>query len=275
MKKIVSATLSLALCLALGNTAFADGEPYETAGDLYQSWYDSELALHPEDMDPRPYPDYVAGVWTPDGSGITLTFALVEGAGEAEKEEILSQVRDKSTVQFAEGFRYSIAELQAVMDDFGTRGDLRDAGVSGWGIAERDNLLIVGIADPSVPAAQALMEDCRKKYGERIAFEQEGYATPAAESSEYRASGEVPAVEAAARRSLDSLYWLLIIAALSALAFVFLRRRNTAAQTPEGVTVGVSHPTARQVEDAVASKTQAPPEALHRAVEDKLGLPRA
>ena len=69
MKKLFCALIALLLCLAPTLAAHADGEPYENAYELWVSW------------DPS-YPDFVAGVWSTDGTVERLTFALGEGAGE-------------------------------------------------------------------------------------------------------------------------------------------------------------------------------------------------
>lgn len=261
MKKVFSAVLALMLCFTLGGTALADGEPYETAGELYQSWYQAEGGANP-----YPYPDYVAGVWTPDGSGVTLTFALVEGAGDAEKEAILSQVRDKSTVRFVEGFRCSIAELYTIQKALTPYlGD--KTGAFGVGIDQQKNIVHISI-DMSNPGAEAFMRDCLAKYGNTVAF-QDGNGI----NVNTEALNPVP--QTAAQASPSALYWLLAAAAFAALALVLLRRRSAVAQTPEGVTLNVARPSEHQIEAAIQAKAQTPPEALHRAIQDKIGFPRA
>ena len=67
-----------------------DSATYETAGQLYAAWMEQDCV-----------PDYIAGVWSRDGSSDNLVFAIVEGAdGEQGKQEVLALIRDDFSVTF-------------------------------------------------------------------------------------------------------------------------------------------------------------------------------
>ena len=106
MKKLAFILAVVMLMLSLCATALADGE-YATAFDLYQAWF-------AQNGYENPYPDYISGVWSADGSMDHFVFGVTDDErGEAGKAEILRLVADDTTVDFAYQ-NYSYAELLAI-----------------------------------------------------------------------------------------------------------------------------------------------------------------
>lgn len=163
MKRIL--IILTAFLLAIPTFSFAEGEnTFRTAGDLFQYW--AGLESFPM----SPYPDYVTGVWSTDGSTENLTFGVTEdAAGEAGKEEILSLIEDDSTVSFA----YQTFPHRELMEIYGKLvSDLgSDTGAYGMGVYEMENCVMISI-DVSAPGAEAFMEECLAVYGDRVAFEE-------------------------------------------------------------------------------------------------------
>lgn len=159
MKKTLPVSLILTLILSV--TALADNE-YATAGDLYQAWY-------AENGYENPYPDYITGVWSADGSMDRLVFGVTrDERGEAGKEEILRLVVDDSTVEFAYQ-TYSYAELLAIQREIEPlMGD--EYGAYACGIYDMENVLKISI-DETNPKAEEFMADLFARHGDRVAFE--------------------------------------------------------------------------------------------------------
>jgi len=159
MKKTLLVSLFLTLILSV--TALADNE-YATAGDLYQAWY-------AENGYENPYPDYITGVWSADGSMDRLVFGITgDERGEAGKEDILRIVADDSTVEFAYQ-TYSYAELLAIQREIEPlMGD--EYGAYACGIYDMENVLKISI-DETNPKAEEFMTDLFARHGDRVAFE--------------------------------------------------------------------------------------------------------
>ena len=159
MKKTL--LVSLILTLILSVTALADNE-YATAGDLYQAWY-------AENGYENPYPDYITGVWSADGSMDRLVFGVTKDErGVDGKEEILRLVADDSTVSFTYQ-SYSYAELLAIQREIEPlMGD--EYGAYACGIYDMENVLKISI-DETNPKAEEFMADLFARYGDQVAFE--------------------------------------------------------------------------------------------------------
>lgn len=158
MKKTLLVSLILTLILSIA--ALADNE-YATAGDLYQAWYAENYE--------NPYPDYISGVWSADGSMDRLVFGVTKDErGEAGKEEILRLVADDSTVSFTYQ-SHSYAELLAIQREIEPlMGD--EYGVYACGIYDMENVLKISI-DETNPKAEEFMTDLFARHGDRVAFE--------------------------------------------------------------------------------------------------------
>lgn len=250
MKKLFCALLALLLCLAPTLAAYADGEPYENAYELWVSW-------------DRAYPDFVAGVWSTDGTVERLTFALVEGAGEAEKEEILSWIRDKDSVSFAEGYRYSYAELRSLQEELTPYlGD--GTGAFGVGVYEGENRVHIDINTDN-PGAEAFMRMCRETYGDMIVFE----GGPGA--GFYLTAEEIPPAAAEPSVGRSAGYLLPILALCLVLGgLVFLKQKGLIFRPAEGPETA-ARPTFRRVEAAVRDSAEAPDERLRRGIMERIG----
>lgn len=252
MKKLFCAAVALLLCLAPALAVHADGEPYENAYELWASWDQS-------------YPDFVAGVWSADGGVERLTFALVEGAGEAEKEELLSRIKDKDSVSFAEGYRYSYAELRSVQAELTAYlGD--GTGAFGIGVYEGENRVHIDVNTDN-PGAEAFMRMCRETYGEMIVFE----GGPGAALVDTAAAEEAPplAAEPSVGRSVGYLLPILALClVLGGLAL--LRQRGLIFRTAEGPEAA-ARPTFRRVEAAVRDSAEAPDDRLRQAILERIG----
>ena len=193
MKKIIALTLCLAMASVL--FAFADGEPFANAGELYQNWYQTNGS----DI---PYPEYVTGVWSADGSGDNLTFAIMKGYEDQAKAEILDQIADKNSVTFAEGGKYTMAQLKKVQDYIGGKMS-EGAGtypIWGCGIQDKENAVVCEI-NTSNDKAQSVMDELSKEYGDMVQFNEssavaatETIASAENEIAQY-AAGEESAVE--------------------------------------------------------------------------------
>ena len=245
MKKRVCTLFALLLCLAPTPAARADGEPYENAYELWVSWNQA-------------YPDFVAGVWSTDGTVERLTFALVEGAGEVEKEEILSRIREKDSVSFAEGYRYSYAELRAVLEEVASY--LSDeTGAVGIGVYEGENCVHIDINTDN-PGAEEFMRICRETYGDMIVFEG-GSGVVFIDTAEE--------VEPLARGNV--MYLLPVLAMCLVLGgLAVLKRKGLIFRPAEGPETA-ARPSFRRVEAAVRDSAEPPDERLRRAVMERIG----
>lgn len=257
MKKFLSAALALLFCLTSALPAFAAGEePCETAYELWASW-----------MATAAYPDYIAGVWSTDGGMENLTFALVEGAGEAGKEEILSQVRYENTVTFAEGYDYSYNALRAVQQELTQYlGD--ETGAYSIGVDEMENRVEIGINTGNTGAA-AFMERIAEEYGDMVEFEAgDGiWYTTTETSADIEGTQEITAIA----KRWNGVYWLPVLAlCLLAGGLVLLKQRGLIFQPADGPAASTPRPTFRQVEAEVAAHAEAPPDALRAAILEKL-----
>ena len=71
---------------------------YANAGALYQAWFANGNG------ESYPYPDYITGVWSSDGTIDNLVFGVLKGYDmEKAKAEILAQIENKDSASFVEG----------------------------------------------------------------------------------------------------------------------------------------------------------------------------
>lgn len=250
MKRLLCTMVALLLCLAPTFAAHADGEAYENAYELWVSWDQS-------------YPDFVAGVWSTDGTVEGLTFALVEGAGEAEKEEILSRIRDKDSVSFAEGYRYSYVALRALREELTPYlGD--GTGAVGIGVYEGENRVHIDINTDN-PGAEAFMQMCRETYGDMIVFEGGPGLVFVNTAEETIPVTEKPSVGRSAGYLLPILALCLVLGGLA-----LLKQKGLIFRPAEGPEAA-ARPTFRRVEAAVRDSAEAPDDRLRRAIMEKIG----
>lgn len=162
MKKFAVVLTACVLSLVLAGIALADGE-YANAGALYQAWF--ELNGYEQ-----PYPEYITGVWSADGTEGNLVFGVTKDErGEAGKEEILRLVADDATISFTYQ-SYSYAELYAIQQEIiPLMGD--EYGIYACGVYDMENVLKISI-DETNPKSEKIVADLFAKYGDRIAFEE-------------------------------------------------------------------------------------------------------
>lgn len=214
---------------------------YATAGDLYQAWQMSSG----ENRD-SPYPSYVCGVWSSDGGMENLTVAVTKDeAGEAGKEEILSQIADTDTVAFTYQ-SYPYAQLWAIQLEL-EQNMGGETGVYTLGIDEMENCVDIGI-DPQAPGSQAFMLECQEKYGDQISFETMNgpISTATAEERFDRGGGD-----------FGLWPWALACGGLILLGCAW-SLKSRAALTTAGHTVSSAPPSWRETEEYVRRSAEQP-----------------
>lgn len=248
-------TLLLALLLALPAAA-ADEGIYETGGDLWQAWC--------EDC-----PDDVCGVWSTDGSPDHLTFGVKEGPeGEAVRAEILSLVRDDSTVSFAVQ-TYSRSELLALQAELEPY-FYQDRGMIFTGLDDVGNCIRVGINESQQHEADtvALMMELRERYGDRIVFEYAGPIVLTTEDilvEELEIPGSnVQTVTYDASGADAPWGWLALLLPPLGIgaAFLLRKRKRLVLQAAEGDTVSDGALSTAQVARMVKDREPAPAPSL-------------
>ncbi len=245
---------------ALGENAF------QTAGDLFQYWM--SLKSFPE----SPYPDYVTGVWSTDGSADQLTFGVTKNEeGEAGKEEILSYIVDDSTADFTyQSFPHH--ELMKVQGNLITSMN-NETGAYGIGVYDMENRVVISI-DVSAPGAEAFMEECFAAYGDRVAFEEGEGIFLTLETGVDRGGdlGELPATGLLQETGLKkpNLLPVMCLAVLLLLclgALLLLRnRRGRAAVTAQGECITAASVTEGEIKEALREYAAVPSAALDEKI---------
>lgn len=232
---------------------------YPNAGALYEQWMRER-----ESYEASPYPSYICGVWSTDGDPTHLTFAVTKDeAGEAGKEEILSQIADGSTVSFTYQ-SYPYAALWAVQLDLQTRlGD--ESGAYAIGIHEQDNRVCITI-DPENENSAAFMADAYAKYGDMLLFD---------DSSGVPVATNDALLERTFDRGLGSSWMLALCFALALAVFgaaAFARSRRAAVYQP----VQGNAPAAMDqhaVESALQQSVFVPDDRVLRSIRHRLDVP--
>ena len=207
MRKMTAVLAAAVMLLCCAVPAWAEGEP---AGDksvkdayaLLELWTREATANADQNDQFRmmyaqnfPYPDYINGVWSTDGTVENLTFAYLPGH-KAEAEAELACVEDQSTVTLVEGGKYTIDELIEV--DTALRAYLGgDSGIFGFGIGLMSNSVECDI-NMEAEGAAGTRSELEAKFGDRISFrEGEGVfaeaAVATADTSGELVSENVPA----------------------------------------------------------------------------------
>lgn len=248
--------LLLVLLLALPVAATEEGI-YETAGDLYQVWC--------EDC-----PDDICGVWSTDGSPDRLTFGVKEGPeGEAVRAEILSLVRDDSTVSFAVQTysRNELLALQAELEPY----FYQDRGMISTALDDVGNCIRVGLNETRRYEADtvALMMELRELYGDRIVFEYVGPIVLTAEDilvEELEIPGSNVQTVTYDASGADAPWGWLALLLLPLLgigaAFLLRKRKGFVLQAAEGDTVSDGNLSTAQVARMVKEREPAPAPSL-------------
>lgn len=152
--------ITLLIGAAILPVSAADAQ-YPNAMALYQAWH-SDVA-----EDESPYPEYVCGMWSVDGSENNLMIALTDdAAGEAGRAEILTMVANTSSLSFTT-MKYSHAELQRVRNAMMEQLTGQATGGWGMGIHEMENCVSVTI-NPELGENAALISAITQQYGDKV-----------------------------------------------------------------------------------------------------------
>lgn len=269
IKRSLTISLALLLCLLLACPVWAVEPPYATAGDLYESWFEQNHE------DPFPYPEYVNGVWSVDGTIENLCFSLVAGTPDSCKEEILAQVADKSTVHFAEGGSRTIRELVQIQRAIDARMG-PDAGIYATGIDEYTGRVCVTVDRAK---KDALKEELTALYGDAVLVVGGDPAQFLSNSNDIPLGVDKqdalapmsplrPTVQSASRQS--SLPWILGalgLVLLGGAALVLFRRKQARLQPAEGESAsGTEVRSTREIAAAIRESSIVPPPELRDKV---------
>lgn len=192
MRKFIFLLCSV-LVLSAAGPVYAD-KSVANASALLEMWTQEAVGMtDPEDPSQLsyaysfPYPEYINGVWSTDGSTEHLTFSYLPGHYDEAAAE-LACVEDQSTVTLVEGGPYTIEELYSVQKDITRMGS--GTGIYELGINVMENRLDCGI-DMSAEDAAKTREELSDKYGDRVSFtEISSLPTVASEPVREEADGE-------------------------------------------------------------------------------------
>ena len=267
MKSLRLFLLSTLCAILCAMTVFAQTGTFATAYDLYSYWNEQRYTV-PETT--SPYPDYVCGVWSTDGSMENLTFAVTKDeAGEAGKAEILELVEDDATVSFAYQ-TYPYAELWAIQQELtDSLGD--ETGAWGIGVYETENAVGIHI-DMDHPGSEAFMLECFETYGDRVRFEDGSGAVLTAESSGVILPGTGTLKSAG---PLNTQLWLWTLTAILALLCVAVWKvRIPLLQTIGGSLVTVKSSVSRKdIVEEIRRNIAAPPPEVCQSILQKISEP--
>ena len=164
MKKLFGALLALAMALSCTTPVFAT---YQSIYDLYAAWEQDG------------YPDYVAGVYSTDGSAEHLTVQLVGDTDGALEAQLRGQLLDDSALTVEPG-TFSHNELlqinQEIVETYMIQqpGSVVSCGVGwnadgGFGSSGKESRVVVTVLADDADAFAQLMKDA---YGDAVVVEQ-------------------------------------------------------------------------------------------------------
>ncbi len=253
MKKICVFMVCFILMWCVSVPVFASDE-YANADELYQAWCDD-------------LPDYITGVWSTDGSYYNLTFGIREDADvKAVKEEILTLVKDDTTVSFAVQ-KYSYKELKKINDEllayFPSPENDVDYGLISMGVYVKENLIRIEIleAKKKDPVTVSFVEEISEKYGDAVSII---YGENYVELT----TGTGLAIS----DSSSFAMWISIVTAVvlfltAILAYVKKKQSVMVAETVCGAEVTESRPiSAREAEAMVRDSDMAVPDTLEQKI---------
>ena len=249
----------LLLCAAPVRVCATEEGIYENAGALYEAWVSGGCV-----------PDYITAVISTDGGTDNLIFGLVEGvAGDAGRREILSLVRDDSSVTFLYQ-TYSRNDLYKIQEQFVEEYFGQDLGLVSAGVNEYENHLEIQIkrSYEDNPDTQAMLQAVTKEHGDAVFFLFTDHEIQFTTTT--LTVTEPPLLVAPLRQ--HPVQDLLPLALLAMLAVVLLgtgiRRRQLSAATTGGAAVAIDpHPLGRkQTENAIRKTEITPSEDLHERV---------
>lgn len=158
-KVLVAVLFAILLICSCSVIASAEEGKYDTAGDLYEAWYET-------------LPDYICGVWSTDGGASNLTFGIQNTElGNAGKTEMLELVKDDSSITFVyqEYSRNYLLQIQKELDGYFEK----DFGLISTGLNEKNNCIVLGIFEERKDEAdtQKMIGEITQKYGNAVSVE--------------------------------------------------------------------------------------------------------
>lgn len=164
MKKLFGGLLALTMMLSCATMASAS---YQSVYDLYAAWEQDG------------YPDYVAGVYSTDGSAEHLTVQLVGDTDGALEAQLRGQLLDDSALTVEPG-TFSHNELlqinQEIVETYMIQqpGSVVSCGVGwsadgGFGLSGKESRVVVSVLADDVEAFTQLMKDA---YGDAVIVEE-------------------------------------------------------------------------------------------------------
>lgn len=261
MKRILLLAMCLLLLCSFPVAAAAEENGiYENAGDLYEAWVSGDCV-----------PDYITAVISTDGGTDNLTFGLVEGeAGEKGRQEILSLVRDDSTVTIMYQ-TYSRNELDRILDEITNEYFGMDLGLVTAGVSEGANKLILEVKLEYKENADTLqmIQEITERYGDKVSFRFTDSEIVPVVGTQTAVTNPI-LVMANPQNPFNFLAFSFILCTimLAALGCLVMRRRRFIAAAGNSASVILdSHPVCRrEIEDTIRSTKTAPSEALQDRV---------
>lgn len=217
MKKLMSLlSLMLACIMLMPSAALADEEaPYANAGELYNHWYEEYATT-----DGYPYPEYVTGAYSTDGTIDNLTFAILSSYDRAAAEkEILDQIKDKDSVTFVDGIDIPLSKISKYQDNFvGRMND--ETGLFAMGFDEKRQVLVFSIYSDAPKAAEIIDEIKNGEYSAYVEIQQMEKPVIAEETADTAAPEK-----AESEKTPWWIYVLAIVQGLAVAAAIFIGAR--------------------------------------------------
>ena len=234
---VIAALLVLSMALPVWADGEASDKSVKNAAALLEFWTQEALAKIDQNDQRQmseaytyPYPEYINGVWSTDGTMDKLTFAYVPGRKD-EAEAELACIEDQSGVTLVEGGKYTIKELLEVqysIEDYLSDG----SGIAGWGIEQKRNQVVCQMV-VNEPKARETEDTLKAAFGDKIDFDEvDGYAVPAAavadDATEVVTTGAAEDAQKCGTPSVPlPLVIMIAVAALAIIAVVvFAVRKN-------------------------------------------------
>ena len=233
MKKLFALILAVVLICSCSIIASAEEAKYNTAGELYEAWYEN-------------LPDYICGVWSTDGGTNNLTFGIQNNAaGNAGKQEMLDLVKNNSTLTFVyqEYSRNYLLQIQREIDEYMKK----ELGLISTALNEQNNCIELGILKERKDdvATQDMIKEITDRYGNAVTVEYTDaiYALTTDMNGLWTSQHII-------------LIMGIVVVCLAGIFFVFQKRNVLLLQTNNGATVSTAtSPSTKEVEDLVR-KTQ-------------------
>ncbi|MDO5123128.1 MAG: hypothetical protein Q4D44_00495 [Eubacteriales bacterium] len=148
--------LAILLICSCSIIASAEEAKYNTAGELYEAWYEN-------------MPDYICGVWSTDGGASNLTFGIQNN--ESGKQKMIELVKDDSSLTFVyqEYSRNYLFQIQREIDEYMKK----DLGLVSTGLNEQNNCIKLGILKDRKYdlETQNMLEEITERYGNAVVVE--------------------------------------------------------------------------------------------------------